>query len=179
MKHKVMIAAGAQCFEFDGTILEMDEESIILEAKHGDIYIERKYLVFIQYLNEKEEEVVPQEYQSTKPVKVDAAAKFINKQLKYDPVEERVTKAVEYSAVPPSQLPDEDDLEVMRNVASDKHMWRDTPITNAEDLQHAVKAAMENEEHDFSMGMGGGKYKNPAQTILGMKNANSKKDRSR
>lgn len=176
MKHKVMIAAGSQCFEFDGRIVEMDEESIILEAKHGDIYIERKYLVFIQYLNE-EEDLPPKEL--PKPARVDAAAKFINKQLKYDPVDEHVTKVVEYSAVPPSQLPDEDDMEVMRNVASDKHMWRDTPITNAEDLQHAVKAAMENEEHDFSMGMGGGKYKNPAQTILGMKNANSKKDRSR
>lgn len=180
MTQKVMIAAGSQCFEFDGEITEIEQDYLILKGKHGDIYIERKYLVFIQYMNEPEtEEEVIQPQPQQKPPKVDAAAKFINKQLKYDPLDEHLTKVVEYNAVPPSQLPDDDDFEVMQNVSSGKHMWNDTPITNAPDLKQAVKAAMENEEYDFSMGMGGAKYKSPAQTILGMKNANSKKDRSR
>ncbi len=87
MKQKIMICAGQQCFEFDGEITEIEEDYLILKANHGDIYVERKYLVFIQYLNEEEEK--PAE----KPVKspeVDAAAKFITKRLKHDPLSEKL-----------------------------------------------------------------------------------------
>lgn len=256
MTQKVMLAAASQCFEFDGEITEIEQDYIVLKGKHGDILIERKYLVFIQYLEDEkpvntelpkpahiccpwcstrhvdigEWETRPHhkhlcltckkifrvegengeyfygvssDYEAKSP-NFDAAAKFISKRLKHDPVNEEL----EQKFIPPSQLPDgespedfrqrfnakqeiepdyetaspfldDDDEEIMKNVASGKHMWNDTAITNAPDLRQAIKTAMKNEDQDFSMGMGGSKYKNPAQTILGMKNAGTKKDRGR
>ena len=177
-----MVSAGSQCFEFDGEITEIGPEYIILNAKHGEIYIERKYLVFIQYLKEEKEE--PEEElvsPNTKP-KPDAAARFvqarrIQQELKRDPLDD----VLEEKFVPPSQLPDnafEDDDEVMKNVMSavqgpDRPPLRHPKLVAKDNLQQAVKAAMQNE--DFSMGAGGVQYKSPAQTILGMKNANNKK----
>lgn len=168
VKQKIMIAAGAQCFEFEGEIIELEDDYIVLRAKHGDIYIERKYLVFIQYLNE-EKETVQQEVATPKS---DAAAKFISERLnhlRYDPVKERL----EEKFFPPSQLPDDDDEEVTRNIYGAAHL--ETPITRSSNLKDAVKTAMQNVDTDFSMGASGGKYQNPAQTILGIKNASHKK----
>jgi len=167
MKQKVLIAAGQSVFEFEGEITEFNDSYLVLKAKHGDVYIERKFLVFIQFLDEEPEVKA----ERVKSPEVDMAAKFINKRLRHDPVDE----ILEEKFVPPSQLTDDDDAEVMRNIVSGKHMWNDTAITNATDLQQAVKTAMENEDHDFSMGMGSSKYKDPAQIVLGMKNANNKK----
>lgn len=229
MTQKVMIAAGAQCFEFDGEITEVEQDHMILKGKHGDIYIERKHVVFIQYLNDEGDKTpqpaaiccpwcftrhidvgewetrphhkhlcltckklfrvegengeyfygIPDEqHEPQKTPQVDAAAKFISKRLRHDPME----AMLEEKLVPPSQFPDDDyddSAEIMRNVSTGQHMWNNTAITRAPDLQQAVKVAMKNEDHDFSMGAGGSTYKDPAQTILGMKNANSKKDRSR
>ncbi len=161
-----MISAGAQCFEFEGEIVELEDDYIILKAKHGDIYIERKYLVFIQFLEETKEELV----QSEKMPKPDAAAKFVNTRLKHDPVSEML----EEKFIPPSQLPDDafDDDEVTRNVYGAVHT--ETPVTKANNLRDAVKTAM-NSDTDFSMGGSGGKYQDPVQTILRMKHANNKK----
>jgi len=225
-----MVSAGSQCFEFDGEITEVDQGHIILKAKHGDIYIERKYVVFIQYLNQEPNSSPPvpahiycpwcnaqhidvgqwetrphhkhlclacdklfrvegengeyfygipsQETQELPPKtsQTDAAARFINKRLKHDPINDML----EEKLIPPSQFPDnDDDAEVIKNLTSGQHMWNDTAITRAPDLQQAIKTAMENEEHDFSMGFGSSRYKDPAQTILGMKNGNPKKDRGR
>jgi len=168
MKQKVMISAGSQAFEFEGEIMELTPEYIVLKAKHGDIFIERKYLVFIQFL-EEEVEAPPPPVTIRKP-EVDAAARFVNKRLKHDPLDEMLF-------VPPSQLPDEmsdEDLEIVKNTYGAVH-GLDNPVTKAANLRQAVKTAMQNENVDFSMGMSGGKYQNPAQTILGMKNAGNKK----
>lgn len=162
-----MISAGAQCFEFEGEIIEMEDDYIILKAKHGDIYIERRYLVFIQYLNDVEEEFIQQEV--IKTPKIDAAAKFISKRLRHDPMD----KILEEKFVPLSQLPDDCDDEVLRNVYGAVH--GKTPITKANNLKDAIQTAMKNPDSDFSMGMSGGKYHNPAQTVLGIKNASNKK----
>lgn len=176
MKQKVMISAGSQAFEFEGEIMEFGQDYIILKAKHGDIFIERKYLVFIQFLDD--EEIVPSRpapVETPKAPKVDAAAKFISKRLKHDPVGEKLEERFEL--VPLSQLPDEltdEELEVAKNVYGAVH-GLDNPVTKASSLKQALKTAMQNEDVDFSMGMSGGKYQNPAQTILGMKNANNKK----
>lgn len=174
MKQKVMIAAGSQCFEFEGEIVEIENDYLILKAKHGDIYIERKFLVFIQYLHDEEPMPV---VEKVKP-QVDAAAKFINTRLRHDPVDEMLQSKF----VPPSQLPDEqpwcdydEDEEAARNVYGAIH--GETPVTKTNNLKDAVKAAM-GTDTDFAMGMSGGKYKDPAQTILGMKNGSSKKNRS-
>lgn len=172
-----MIAAGSQCFEFEGEIIEIENDYLILKAKHGDIYIERKFLVFIQYLYD--EEPVPAVVEKVKPPQVDAAARFINARLKHDPVDEML----QTKFVPPSQLPDEseyeyfesDEDEITKNIYGAVH--GETPVTKTNNLKDAVKAAM-NTDTDFAMGMSGGKYKSPAQTILGMKNGSPKKDRS-
>lgn len=171
MKQKVMISAGQHAFEFEGEILELEDSYLVLRAKHGDIYIERKYVVFIQFLNE-EEKVVESKPQNVKNAKADHAARFVKSRLRQDPLEEKL----EEKLVPPSQFPDDEwdpayvlhddeDAEVAKNVlgAIQQH-----PITKATNLRQAVKNAMSTDE-DFSMGMGNVEYKTPLQTVLGMK----------
>lgn len=196
MKHNIVIAAGSQVFEFEGEIVELEDEHILLRAKRGDIYIERKYLVFIQMLNEEVvEEPAPApeiivEQPEPLPVvvrspKVDQAARFIKQRLRKDPLEDKLIEKL----VPPSQFPDdadddyvmeetdEEDLEAMKNVVAAFH-GPNHPIAKATNLQQAVKAAMQNTDKDLSMNMGNVEYKNPLQTILGMSNAGTKKTRN-
>jgi hypothetical protein len=193
MKHKVMINAGQQSFEFEGVVVEIEDDHIILQAKHSSIYIERKHLVFIQTyedvpeVNEQEEFIAP-----TLP-KVDNMAKFVNNNLKKDPVNDKLEN-INVRFVPPSQLPDgdptpyykylddansyyeEENAEVIRKVHG---AILDEEIPPP-DLRQAVTRAMANTDDDFSMSMSGSKrsYKNPAQTLLGKLNADSKKTRN-
>ena len=178
MKQKVMISVGSTAVEFEGEILEFEPDYLVLRAKHGDIYIERKYLVFIQFLNE---EPAPQQHPE-KPVepRTDAAAKFVSKRLKHDPLDEQFERIV-----PPSQFPDDDilsdpdteideDMEAIKNIHG-AFYGQDNPITKAANLRQAVKTAMNNDDENFSMGMGNVEYKSPAQIILGKKNESNKK----
>lgn len=173
MKQKIMISAGTQCFEFDGEITEIENDYIVLKAKHGDIYIERKYLVFIQYLNDKDDEEELISPEMPKAPKVDAAAKFINKRLRHDPVD----KILEEKFVPPSQLPDDNyDEDYEATVQAERLYGKPHPITQPENLADAIKVTMRGGSEDLSMSFGGaGKHHNPLQTILGMKNASNKK----
>ncbi len=190
MKQKVVIIAGDNVFEFIGEILELEDTHILLKAKHGDIYIERKYLVFIQMLNDDEAvevtkpEVIMEQSEPLPVVirspKVDQAARFINQRLKKDPLSDKV----DIKLVPPSQFPDayeeevameEEDVEAMRNASAAFH-GPNHPITKENNLKQAIKAAMETDK-DLSMGMGNVKYHNPLQTIMGMSNAIGKKTR--
>lgn len=190
MKHKVVVNAGSNSFEFEGQILEIEEDYLILKAKHGDVYIERKFLVFIQFLDEEVEVKEAPEKQTPKPVavrspKVDHAARFLKQKLQEDPLEQRLAQKL----IPPSQFPDDEeyiqpttyqfqdevdeDLEAVKNVLGAVR-GVDNPITKAANLKQAIKAAMDND--DFSMGgVGSIEYKDPLQTIMGMKNANRKK----
>lgn len=177
-----MISAGQHVFEFEGEILELEADYLILRAKHGDIYIERKYLVFIQYLNEEQEEREPPPPPvAAKSPRVDNAAKFIKSRLRQDPLEERLVEKL----IPPSQyaddewdeayvLSDSEDTEVAKNILSAIH-GQQSPA-KATNLRQAIKEAMSTEE-DFSMGGGNVEYKSPLQTILGMANAGTKKNR--
>ena len=201
MKQKVVICAGTNSYEFEGEITEFTESHIVLKATRGEFYIERKYLVFIQFLSDEVEE---EKIEATRrPIekrtpsrhdKIDKTVRFINKQLKRDPLEEKIWQKL----VPPSQLPDdeehskppwpyvdeddeelvepsqpdEDDEEVMRNIFGGVH-----PTVKASNLQQAAQMLMKNEDQDFSMGMGNMDYKTPTQTVLSL--LNGKKTRSR
>lgn len=170
-----MICAGNSNFEFDGEITEMTDDHLVLKAKHGDIFIERKYLVFIQFLEDELEKPVPEveaPQVKQKDPRIDAAVKFVNKRFKKDPLEEKLTAKL----IPPSQYPDEfeeyippdideDDLEVIRKVNG-------MPTPPPKDFKAAIKAAMSNE--DFSMD-GSAEYANTLKTVLGIKNAGYKK----
>jgi hypothetical protein len=170
MKQKVLVCAGSSAFEFEGEILELEPDYLVLRANHGDIYIERKYLVFIQFLNEeKEPDPAPVPVRQPKPPQVDAAARFVNKRLKHDPVDETFEELI----MPPSQLRDDDDGETVRQI--ERLYGKPHPVTQPENLADAVRSAMSGGDEDFSMGTGGSQYNNPAQTILGRKNANNKK----
>jgi hypothetical protein len=189
MKHNIVIAAGQQVFEFEGEILEFEDEHILLRAKRGDIYIERKYLVFLQALNEEVSEdtmddtpdVIEEQAEPlpivVRPPKVDQAARFIQQRLRKDPLNEKL----EAKLVPPSQFPDDnndyvnEDEEAAKNILGQLHP--NHPAVKATNLRQAAKSIMANEREDFSMGMGNIEYKNPLQTILGMKNASNKKTR--
>jgi hypothetical protein len=169
MKHKVVIAVADKVFEFEGQIVEFDPDYLLLQAKHGEVYIERKHLVFIQFLDE---EPVTQETMqpsmSPKNVKNDNAARLIKQRLKQDPLKEKLEKLI-----PPSQLPEtmleysdpEDDAEVIRNV----YGLNNSKTTN---LQHAVKIAMDSDD-DFSMD-NNVKYRTPSQLLTGIKDARKK-----
>lgn len=186
MKHHVVIAAGGQAFEFEGEITELEEDYIILQAKRGEIYIERKHLVFIQTLNEEVEikdEIIPEVPLPivARSSKVDQAARFVNKRLKQDPLEQKLVGKM----IPPSQFPDDgndpiievdEDEEAMSNVMAAYH-GPDNPLTRATNLRQAAQIAMKTED-DFSMGMGGIEYKSPLQMVLGLKNAGNKKTRT-
>ncbi len=181
MKHNVVVAAGTQVFEFDGEILELEDTHILLRAKRGDIYIERKYLVFIQTLNEEVmdeklyAEQINEPEKSPMPVivrnpKIDPAAKFIKQRLKQDPFEH----IFEEKIIPPSQFPDhEEDMEAMKNVAGAFH-GPNHPLNKATNLQEAIKVAMNNANKEVSLSMGSVEYKNPLQTVLGMTNGSKK-----
>jgi hypothetical protein len=183
---EVVISAGNNSFSFKGEILEMDDEHIILRADKGDIYIERKYLVFIQILNEepapikKEQKIINSP--ASNPPHSDKAAQFIKQRLKYDPVAQKMD---EPRLVPPSQLPDQfekdiqkvndleevdEDAEALANVYS--AFYGPNPVSEACSLKQAVKAAM-GQENEFQMGSTN--FKTPLQTILSMNNANTKK----
>jgi hypothetical protein len=186
MKHKIVIATNTQSFEFEGEIVEFEPEHIILKAKHGDIFIERKYLVFIQSINEEVlavEDIEPAPLPVIARVnKTDQAAKFIKQRLKSDPLEQRLMDKL----VPPSQFPDyydaddeleqivngaeEDDIEVMRNTTMAVH-GPNHPLVKAGNLQQAIKASMS--DNNFSMG-GDVKYNSPLQSVIGMSNATKK-----
>lgn len=195
MKQKVMISAGNQAFEFEGEITTFNDDYIIIDAKHGEIFIERKYLVFIQFLNEdnelvRENNVKPIEPQPlvVKKQKPDEMVKLINKRLKHDPLELKL----EEKLVPPSQFPDyivdevekvvsseyiDEDMEAAKNIMGYAH-GVDHPVVKATSLKQAVKNAMNNDDEDFVMGSGSIEFKTPLQTVLEMKNANTKKNRS-
>lgn len=172
---KVMISAGSSTFEFTGEILELEQEYLILKAAHGDIYIERKYLVFIQFLNQPDEQkkieqkVIPASFT---PQKIDAAAKLLNKQLKYDPFDIKI----ENDLIPPSQLPDSNEEEFVSG--NEQYTHSKNTINRPTDLTQAIRDAMlkVNEDEEFSMGPVN--YKTPLQTILGNKNADPKKTRN-
>lgn len=157
MIHKVVISTPQQAFEFIGEIVEFTDEYILLKASQGDIYVERKYLVFVQYINE--EEAIP--------------APVVRPQ-KIEQVEKAPKKPLKIRLVPPSQLPDDDEdiyygttyddqddnMEVLKNVLAG--------YGTDSNLKDAAKAVMSNEDEEFAVG--GVKYQSPLQTVLGLKN---------
>lgn len=185
MKHKVVISAGGQAFEFNGQIMELEEDFIVLKADKGDIYIERQYLVFIQFL-EDTEEIKLKESVEPKPIalrsnKNEKAARFLKQRLSQDPL----NKIIEEKLIPPSQFPDDEeyiepsynyqqqpevdeDMEAMKNVIGHA-AGPDHPFVKATNLRQAAKIAMQNEDTDFSMGNGSVEYKSPLQVIMGLK----------
>ena len=166
MLQKILISAGNQAFEFEGQILDINDDFLLVKIKNGEVYIERKYLVFIQFLDD--EEVVPKEV-NDKPVsknaKTNDMARFINQRLKHDPLNQKL--------VPMSQLPDNlleetevgrdyEDLEAEKNILIATY-GPDHPAVKANNLKQAAQAAMNNTE--FSMGPEI-ECRNPLQTIL-------------
>lgn len=171
-KQKVVVSAGNSTYEFEGELLEITDEYLVLKAKHGDIYIERRYLVFIQYMNDIALETEAQIDVPTKSLKNDAAAKFLNKRLRHDPL----NQVLHEKFTPMSQLSDdEDNDEVMKNIYSSVN--REPFVPN--NLKDAINVAMKSTDDELSFNGDGISYQNPAQTILGKHNANIKKIRGR
>ena len=189
MKQKVVISLGQQIFEFDGEILEFNDDFLTIKTAKSEVYIERKYVAFIQFLNEETEEpvVVEQKPQKPMPQKLRDSIKFVNKRIKNDPIDERLRQRI----IPPSQLPDnenehlnldfdEDDeaaTTVLEQIYGPNH-----PIVRAArekqelSFKDSIKEAMNNTDNDFSMG-DSVKYKSPLQMVLGLNNASGKKTR--
>lgn len=169
MKHKVVIAVAQQIFEFEGLITEITDDTIVIQARHGNIYLERKYLVFMQEINEEiKQETITKTNQEK--VKVDQAAKFIKKQLRYDPLKEKLD--VQENELIQKMDRNEyinDDLEVEKNVVG-HNFGPNHPLVKEISLEQAVRSTMNNDEFT----MRGNEYSSPLQTIMGLKNAPKK-----
>jgi hypothetical protein len=179
MKHKIVITVAQQVFEFEGLIREMTDNDIILEAEHGDIFIERKYLVFIQELKAAEPIAKPPLPQKASPIidkpRIDAAARFVNRQLKHDPLDERLSQKVVHPAEMPDSLDDleiDEDTEAVKNIIG-HNFGADHPFVQEVTLKQAIRGAMSNTMDDFTVE--GPEYRTPLQTVMGMKNVGSKK----
>lgn len=192
MIQKIMICVGNNSFEFDGQITKFEDDYIILKAKHGDIYIERKYLAFIQFLEEPaavELKIPATPKAVSKNIKSDSAARFIQRKLKKDPLDEML----EMKMVPPSQYPDDNsiiedieevqpsDIDMEYDINGDempylltqqKSPTLEKKSIKSDNLADAIKEVMNNNDGDFSMG--GVEYKSPLQTIMGLGNAGKK-----
>ena len=192
MKHKVIVSAGSQVFELLGEITEIDAEHIYMTAKDGDLYVDRRYVVFVQFL--KEEVVRPNPVQPSPTVlrdnKVADAERLLKARLREDPLKAKL----EQKLVPLSQLSDDVPEEEMISPTPNHSLFRDEPIyeeqpepefyqpedpddaevmrqvgypmVTGKGLKDAVKAVMSNEEVDLNCGGPG--YKDPLKTILGL-----------
>lgn len=181
MKQKIVICAGGQVFEFIGRIIEQNEDYIIIDAKLGDIYIERKYLVFIQFLKEEESETAHQQQKSPQKQQERGIAKIIKQRLREDPLAQRLQEKTQ--SIPPSQLPDdfilpenEEDIEVVNKCYSSVY-GPSHPVVQATNLTQAIRTAMSSDE-ETTFSTDNVEYSSPLNTLLG-NNANTKKTRSR
>lgn len=187
MKQKVVISLGQQIFEFEGEILDFNENFLIIKTAKSEVYIERKYVAFIQFFDEEVEAppVVMEKPQTLIPQKLNNSIKFINKKLKMDPIDERLRQRM----IPPSQLPDDENEQISEDFDNDDEAalvvleqtygLNHPVVKSAREKQElsfkaSIREAMSNTDNDFSMG-NSIKYKSPLQVILGLNNASGKK----
>lgn len=159
-KFKIMVSCGNTIFEFIGDISSLDEDNVVVELENSSVSINRRFVAFIQTIEEIIPPPVKEEYIAPRK---DAMKDFITSKLRHDPYEEAI--------VPPSQLPNNlsDNDEEARRIAS---RINNRPLPN--NLAEVIQQSMTEEEFS-TIGQGQTKYRSPFETIMNI-GKNGKKD---
>lgn len=166
MKHKVIIEVGTVVFEFIGNITKFEPDYILMTTTSGDVYIERRHLAFIEFINK-----IPKQTPIHKTKKVASVdpEHFVKEKIRNHNMENNLTDGIENEFLDDFTDNDEVVKNVMAHVGGKNH-----PIAQELSLKQAIRGVMSNEEleEDFSMNFGS-KTSTPSELILG-KHANKK-----